>query len=289
MAVTWKKLAYESDTVLKAATSTSGWGFVVDEDNMASDLDTKVPTQQSVKAYVDAKAGSQSLACYRNLTAAQASNTTTTIAADTIILENSTGATLNFGALSETLTITASGANGLDTGSEAVSTWYHIWAIGKADGTLDGLLSASATAPTLPAGYSYKLYLGAVYNNASGNFVAFSQKDNKVGVDLTIFINASTATAYTAFTVSTLIPPTATQVVGAIAEYGSSSSSRNEIYISGYSTGYGAVETGATQTTNIIQFSAIICQYSGSGSLYYKVAATSGTAYGYVYLSGWVF
>ena len=31
--------------------------FVVDEDNMASNSATKVPTQQSVKAYVDANSG----------------------------------------------------------------------------------------------------------------------------------------------------------------------------------------------------------------------------------------
>jgi hypothetical protein len=35
--------------------STAGFGFVIDEDNLVSDLDTKVPTQQSVKAYADAK------------------------------------------------------------------------------------------------------------------------------------------------------------------------------------------------------------------------------------------
>ena len=34
-------------------TTTAGLGIVVDEDNMASNLATKVPTQQSVKAYVD--------------------------------------------------------------------------------------------------------------------------------------------------------------------------------------------------------------------------------------------
>ena len=34
-----------------------GNSWVVDEDNMVSDLDTKVPTQQSVKAYVDASGG----------------------------------------------------------------------------------------------------------------------------------------------------------------------------------------------------------------------------------------
>lgn len=34
-------------------TDASGFGFVIDEDDMASDSDTKVPTQQSTKAYVD--------------------------------------------------------------------------------------------------------------------------------------------------------------------------------------------------------------------------------------------
>lgn len=40
--------------VMVADTITTGMGFVIDEDDMISDLDTKVPTQQSVKAYVDA-------------------------------------------------------------------------------------------------------------------------------------------------------------------------------------------------------------------------------------------
>lgn len=42
MAVEWKKILTEVD--------------IIDEDDMVSDLDTKVPTQQSVKAYVDGKA-----------------------------------------------------------------------------------------------------------------------------------------------------------------------------------------------------------------------------------------
>lgn len=42
-----------ADAVVRSDTSTAGVGFVVDEDNMASDSATKVPTQQSVKAYAD--------------------------------------------------------------------------------------------------------------------------------------------------------------------------------------------------------------------------------------------
>ncbi len=40
--------------VMNSDTTTAAMNFVIDEDDMASDTDTKVPTQQSVKAYVDA-------------------------------------------------------------------------------------------------------------------------------------------------------------------------------------------------------------------------------------------
>jgi hypothetical protein len=43
--------------VMNSDSTTAGMSFVIDEDNMASDSATKVPTQQSVKAYVDANAG----------------------------------------------------------------------------------------------------------------------------------------------------------------------------------------------------------------------------------------
>ena len=42
-------------------TTTAGLGIVIDEDDLSSDLATKVPTQQSVKAYVDAQVTAQDL------------------------------------------------------------------------------------------------------------------------------------------------------------------------------------------------------------------------------------
>jgi hypothetical protein len=44
--------------VMNSDTSVAAMGFKIDEDNMASNLDTKIPTQQSVKAYVDSKPSS---------------------------------------------------------------------------------------------------------------------------------------------------------------------------------------------------------------------------------------
>jgi len=47
--------------VMNNDTTTAGMSFVIDEDNMASNSATKVPTQQSVKAYVDANSGGTDL------------------------------------------------------------------------------------------------------------------------------------------------------------------------------------------------------------------------------------
>lgn len=45
---------------IQAVTSLAGYGFFIDEDSMVSNLATKVPSQQSVKAYVDASVAAAS-------------------------------------------------------------------------------------------------------------------------------------------------------------------------------------------------------------------------------------
>lgn len=53
--------------VMESDTSTASMSFVVDEDDMASNSSTKVPTQQSVKAYVDAAGGGGSSVVYAEI------------------------------------------------------------------------------------------------------------------------------------------------------------------------------------------------------------------------------
>jgi len=72
----------------------------------------------------------------------------------------------------KTTTITinpaTNGANGLDTGSLANSTWYYTWVIAKSsDGTTAGLLSASSSSPTMPSGYDKKRRVGSVRTSGS--------------------------------------------------------------------------------------------------------------------------
>jgi len=63
------------DAISNAEQSTASMGFVIDEDTMLSDSPTKIPTQQSVKAYVDTKAPiadpafTGDLTCTGNITA----------------------------------------------------------------------------------------------------------------------------------------------------------------------------------------------------------------------------
>lgn len=68
---------------------------------------------------------------------------------------------------------------GLDTGAEAISTHYYLWVIKRVDtGVVDVLFSASATAPTMPANYTLKRLIGAIYNDASSAITAFHQRNN---------------------------------------------------------------------------------------------------------------
>ena len=67
-------------------------------------------------------------------------------------------------------------AGGIDTGSVANSTWYHVFLIKRTDtGVVDALFSASISSPTMPTNYDEKRRIGSVRTDASGNIIAFVQ------------------------------------------------------------------------------------------------------------------
>jgi hypothetical protein len=78
-----------------------------------------------------------------------------------------------------TINLSTVGANGLDAGSLAANTWYHVFAIAQADGTTSRIASLSPVAPTLPSGYVKRRRLGSVRTNASSQIVAFKQMGRK--------------------------------------------------------------------------------------------------------------
>ena len=111
--------------------------------------------------------------------------------------------------------ITASGAGGLDTGSEAPSTWYDLYVIAGPAVPIAGLLVVAGGVPVMPPGYSCKRRLGSVRNDAAGDLRAFRQSGRtndrtviyNTAIAGRVVLSAGGATAPTAIDCSALIPP----------------------------------------------------------------------------------
>jgi hypothetical protein len=87
-----------------------------------------------------------------------------TIDAGSIVCSNVDGSVLR--TRSNTASVTVTWAN-IDTGSEAGSTTYYVYAVADADlATFTAKISLSATVPT---GVTYYRLLGSFYNDASSN------------------------------------------------------------------------------------------------------------------------
>ena len=143
--------------------------------------------------------------------------------ADCLNLYNASEEIKHANAVDLTVDITASGANGLDTGSEAASTWYSIWVIGKSDGTVAGLLHAGETGIigelTFPSGYTYARRIGWVRNDGSSNFIKgyWYNGGEEFWWDITLTAYTSSAndkpTSYTDLDLSAYVPPTSNRVI----------------------------------------------------------------------------
>ena len=136
------------------------------------------------------------------------------ISADEVIMQNSDDKSLKFDVISETVNIATGGDGGLDTGSEANSTWYFIWLIGKTDGTVSSILSLSSTTPTMPSGYTYKALMGAIYNDSGGDFIVIRQEDDVVMIEEVTVLTAGGATSPTQVDISATVPSTAKRIIG---------------------------------------------------------------------------
>lgn len=118
-----------------------------------------------------------------------------------------------------TVDITASGANGLDSGSESSWVWYYIYLIyNPSTQTYASLLSTSSTSPTLPSGYTKYRRLGSVINDGSSNFKEFRCQYrlgrervfmyNDMDEDDVQLLSNGNATSWTDIYAGASIPPT---------------------------------------------------------------------------------
>ena len=152
------------------------------------------------------------------------------VTADQVLLWNASNGAINVQGVSLDINANAAGANGLDTGSFAINTWYYVWVIyNGVTATTAGLLSASATAPTMPSGFTYKARVGAIRAGAGPAFVNMMQKGRRAqylvgtfgGNALAALPNillgtsgtfSNTAPAWTSQSISAFVPATASEI-----------------------------------------------------------------------------
>ena len=161
------------------------------------------------------------------------------------------------------------GLNGLDAASISSSNWYYIFAIyNPTTDTTASLISLSATAPTLPSGYTMRCRVGAAYAPASTTaFFAQEQKDDIVSFGVNgmqgyvTLVNNGGASSITAFSTAAAAPATALS-----------------IFIFGYSTLVfcDGVSTVATIAANYETGSSTYIVPKSKNTLYYR---SSNSAY----------
>jgi len=151
------------------------------------------------------------------------------VSADEIVVESASNVHAALRNVSLAINIAGSGANGLDTGTLAVSTWYSLWVIyNPTTQTAAGLISLSATAPTYPSGYTFKARAGWIRTDGTANKypLSFIQYGRRVqykvasNSNLTAFPSLASGNqgdvsipTWAAVSVSAVVPTTASEIV----------------------------------------------------------------------------
>lgn len=199
--------------------------------------------------------------------------------ADVLVLTNSSGLARTLTSFDATADFTVNGAvNRLDTGSLSSGNWYHLWAI--SDGTTNGVLgSLSATTPTMPSGYTYKMYLGAAYYT-SGSFLAFRQYGRRAEFVANRSMASGTSGTFdssrTAIGLSTFVPlGKASVIFGSLFVTGSVNVNGASASMS--ATGIPVAYAGPNSSIVQISFSGVIDP--ATNSMYYSSGGGSNNLY----------
>lgn len=246
------------------------------------------------------------LGAFRNLQAsATGLSANVTVTVDEIVVENSSNAYTTLRSVSLTIAGTTTGANALDTGTIATSTWYSVWIIYNGT-TVAGLLSTSATSPTLPSGYTHKARIGWIRTDGTANKhpLAFKQYGRRVKYVVTAGSNVTglpqmssglignpVTPTWSAVSVSSFVPSSAASI--SILAYTSGSGAYGIVAPNNSYGGFnGSSVNSATNPPPLIATSSAGSIYGAPNSelalestnIY---AASSGGGGMYIHCSGW--
>lgn len=218
------------------------------------DASASLPRKTSLGEYIGRAAAisgsARGLRAYNN---SGSPNSIIDVVAEEILLRGSTG-TIALSSVSVSINLASSGANGLDTGSESASAYYHYSIIfNPTTVTTAGLFHKSISSPTMPSDYTYRAYVGTIRNNASSNLTKISQVDRIIRTEPLVALNGVVPAAggtYEAVGIQNMVPPNAYRVFGTVGSGDNLTS--GVIAVAADSNGVGAEYSGGTVQSDFI-------------------------------------
>jgi hypothetical protein len=219
---------------------------------------------------------------------ASGASSTVNISADQLVVRDANGLAYVLSGLSLAPTTGgATGANSLDTGAWAFSTWYAVFVIyNPTTQTTAALFSLSATAPTLPSGYTAWARVGWIRTLSATNYWALGFKQNGrtvrylPGGTFPVMLSAGSASSYTAIATGNFVPSTASKV--GVYSYSQATAATNWVGIisaDGSTADFNISGNGSYGWVNEV-FILLV-----STNIYYTTAGTSPSLY--LGCSGW--
>lgn len=215
-------------------------------------------------------------------------------------LVSAVGTPAFLGILSATIDLTVgtvtSTANGMDGEARPASGWVYLYAISTGSGMagLGTTTSPLAGPPSLPAGYSYYAYIGAMRCDGSSNLM----RSKQLGVEAQYVIAAGSNTTamptmtsgsqalWTAVGVGAFVPPTAAQIKGALFNTSPGNNTGGAVAPNNAYVAVGNAPVNFTNSTGTT-FGSLMLLFEmnlESANIYYTSTAGGGS---FLYALGW--
>lgn len=210
------------------------------------------------------------------------------IDADEILLQNIGGFTFRVANVNFTADNTASGQNGLFTGSVAASTEYFLWITSGLLGTTSGIHLSSDLATVLgdaPASYNdFGALVGANFTDGTSDWISIYQVGNKVIRANSAVLSGGATTSYAPVDVSSAIPSTAKAVFGTLRNGPFTGAGFGGVFVAGDVNGLGEIQFGDHSSTTANAYSPFRIPVMTPQTIWYKVIGVTAMD---IVISGW--
>lgn len=230
-----------------------------------------------------------------------APSVTATLTADEVVVSAALGGSASYkiGSFNKTVTLTATGAGGMDTGAAPVSGYVALYAIYNPATRASALLAVNATGAevpevyggaNMPAGYTASALVSVWPTNSSGQFKPGIQRDRRVEFpSATAVATSSPPTTLTPLSLAASIPPNATFVKGRAAMYATVTATVYSLFAAGDLNGASFQgQVGYTAPGGSLEGNFEIAMATKQTIYYYTAGVVPGTTYT-VYIVGYQF